>query len=265
MRNPRDDIQLKIEWADKHLCDFRQSVSEFKATHPYRFRVERDPQTREPVYYAETVDEVPAIINLLAGEVLQNLRSALDYLAYALVWRNDRTKLSRQTAFPIHDSPTKYESGYIGQVNGMHQFAIDKISAIKPYKGGDDVLWRLHRLNNVDKHRLLFTTNGNIRAMDMGRPMPRPNIADDEGFVNFMGGNWVGVPNCPFPLKKGDVIFRDVPDAELNQNVKFFGEIALNEPQVSVAEPMILVLSRSLRRVRQVVEKFVVDLMEQGE
>ena len=35
--------------------------------------------------------------------------------------------------------------------------AVEAIDKLKPYKGGNDALWRIHELDNVDKHRSLFT------------------------------------------------------------------------------------------------------------
>lgn len=241
MRDPRDDIQLKIQRADKHLCDFRASIVEFRRDYPYRFRVERDPNTREPVYRA-ILNDIPPLVPLIAGDVLQNLRSALDYLACALVVRNSG-KVTKDTAFPIFDDAAKYQAGCARKVEGMHQFAKDEISKIEPYQGGDNTLWRLHRLNNIDKHRLLFTAEGAVKMMNPG------------------GGQWVGIPDAPPTLKDGGEIFRDLPDAELNQDMQFFGEIAINEPKIPVCEPLILVLSQSLRRVRQIADKFVIHLL----
>jgi len=35
-------------------------------------------------------------------------------------------------------------------------------------KGGNDVLWQLHELNNVDKHRLILTVGSAVRSTDLG-------------------------------------------------------------------------------------------------
>jgi hypothetical protein len=218
VRDSRDDINLKIERADKHLRDFRAAIVEFRKANPYGFRIERDPQTREPFYYVVEIQDIPVEISLIAGDVLQNLRSALDYLACALVGRNGK-KPTKETSFPIFDDAAKYQSGYARKINGMGKYAINDITAIKPYKGGDDTLWRLHRLNNVDKHRLLFTAEANVRSMNTGQPSQRPaktlsfNPAEWE-LSDFLGKDWVEIPNAPFPLKVGHVIFRDLPDAE---------------------------------------------------
>jgi hypothetical protein len=55
----------------------------------------------------------------------------------------------------------------------MRQEAIDAIDATKPYAGGNDALWRIHKLNNVDKHRLLITVGSMVRSVDIGSDMTR--------------------------------------------------------------------------------------------
>jgi hypothetical protein len=50
----------------------------------------------------------------------------------------------------------------------MTQQAVAAIDALKPYKGGNDVLWQLHELNNVDKHRLILTVGSAVRSTDLG-------------------------------------------------------------------------------------------------
>ena len=39
----------------------------------------------------------------------------------------------------------------------MRQSAKLAIDAARPYKGGNQALWSIHELNNIDKHRSLFT------------------------------------------------------------------------------------------------------------
>ena len=54
----------------------------------------------------------------------------------------------------------------------MRQEAVKAIDRLKPYGGGNDFLWRLHGLNNIDRHRLLFTVGKDILFEDdwMGNP-----------------------------------------------------------------------------------------------
>jgi hypothetical protein len=59
-----------------------------------------------------------------------------------------------------------------------------------------------------------------------------------------------------FPLKAGDVLFVDFPNASVNEKIKFGVQVAINEPGICDAEPLITVLDASIRRVLQVVKRF---------
>jgi hypothetical protein len=49
----------------------------------------------------------------------------------------------------------------------MSATAIAKIDAIRPYKTGNDVLWMRHKLNNIDKHRLLLAVGSRYGGTDV--------------------------------------------------------------------------------------------------
>jgi hypothetical protein len=58
-----------------------------------------------------------------------------------------------------------------------------------------------------------------------------------------------------FPLKQGDELFRDVPDAEWNPDIKFGFEIAFGEPGVAEGEPLL----PTLRAMRDLVGNLISD------
>jgi hypothetical protein len=60
-------------------------------------------------------------------------------------------------AFPIARSLKRYEEIKPRKLRGVRKDAIDAIDALKPYKSGNNELWFLHALNNIDKHRLVLT------------------------------------------------------------------------------------------------------------
>ena len=137
----------------------------FKKSSPYKIGGKDDPKTGHLLYYITKADDVPLLIAVIAGDVLQNLRTALDYIAWQICPASLRHP---QTSFPVSDNATKYEAEKLRKIKGMPQAAIDAIDATKPYKGGNDTLWRLHRLNIIDKHRLLLTVGTAFSAVNIG-------------------------------------------------------------------------------------------------
>jgi hypothetical protein len=110
---------------------------------------------------------IPATIVMIAGDVLNNLRSTLDHLAQQLYLVGSGGSTFRdQTSFPIAETPKKFKSVLRGKVEGTRQDAIDAIRALEPYTGGKGAdLWTFHRLNNIDKHRMILTlSTDHLRA-----------------------------------------------------------------------------------------------------
>ena len=78
----------------------------------------------------------------------------------------------------------------------MRKDAVDAIDAIKPYKGGNDTLWRLHGLNNIDKHRLLITVGLAYRFQSV-----TPNVLAYLGKVwSGRAGAWPTPESAPYSL-----------------------------------------------------------------
>jgi hypothetical protein len=59
-----------------------------------------------------------------------------------------------------------------------------------------------------------------------------------------------------FPLKQGDELFIDLPDAEVNPQMQFRFEVAFGEPQIIEGEPLIETLKQMADFVYNVVLTF---------
>jgi hypothetical protein len=126
----------------------------------------------------------------------------------------------------------------------MKKEVVDAIRSIHPYQGGDDTLWRLHRLNAIDKHNMLVAVWGNITAVN-----GLPPIMDQ-----WNGHRWAGVPGAPSMLRAGDEFSINIPGLKLDKSTQFFAEIVFNEPGVAEGYPVILGLTQFHRRVLLLIE-----------
>jgi hypothetical protein len=256
-----DQIRLKLDRADRHVQELEAALLAFKKNNPYKVGTKVDEQTQCLVYYITQAEEIPAAISLIAGDVLQNLRTALDHLAWQLVPAGGRNS---QTAFPISDDVIKYSSDKVRKISGMPEAAVDAIDATKPFKGGNDAIWRLHRLNNIDKHRLLVTVGASFRSVNVSThifgEMLKAGIAMHLG---LKPGRTVPVPNLHlrpkdnlFPLKVGSELFIDLPGAEVNPKMNFLIDVAFGEPNVCEGEPVLETLKNMSSVVGGIVSDF---------
>jgi hypothetical protein len=81
----------------------------------------------------------------IAGDVIHNLRSAFDHLAYQLVCVGTGDEFPKNTGFPIADSAKAYEEEKERRkVERMPPKAVEAIDFLKPYRSGNPPLWRIH-------------------------------------------------------------------------------------------------------------------------
>jgi hypothetical protein len=236
-------IRAKIERARKHLSDLEAEVHAFLMSRPYEISNKRDPQTREVVYYATKVNAVPSLIAASSADALQNLRSALDHLTCSLV-RTSGHCPTRNTGFPIFASFGIYKAQALEKVRGMRNEAVVAIDAIKPYNGGNRVLWRLQSLINVNKQGLL-----NIVGLTSRFQTVTPSVLE---YLRRVWGGRAGAWPAPevaledlieyerwhFPLTKGDVLFVGLPDTDRDSEMNFSFDITVYEPKIADRAPL---------------------------
>jgi hypothetical protein len=227
---------LKVERAKKHIAELEVEVAKFKASKPYEIGTLRKPQTPQILYYyIVEARDVPENIPLICGDIFQNLRSSLDHLATQLVITARNTP-DRDTAFPIFDTAAKYVAGAKAKIKLMRQDAIDALNAVEPYEGGrGEALWRLHGLNNIDKHKVVFTAGSIVGAIDAfshwARQIPQIKPLADAGYCFIPTGK-------SFPLQQGSILFETL-DTEVDNNLKFAFDVAFGEPGICYGEPIL--------------------------
>ncbi|MBZ5523208.1 MAG: hypothetical protein LAP21_13305 [Acidobacteriia bacterium] len=151
-------IRVKIERARRHLRDLAadlltaENVQIAESKHDMKRGEHKTGLSNTEV---KTLTRLPVDVITAAGDVVHNLRSALDHLANQLVIVGGG-KPDQSTGFPIAKDLATYEVDKPKKVKGMRQVAITAIDNVKPYKGGTAPLWRIHELDIIDKHRHLF-------------------------------------------------------------------------------------------------------------
>lgn len=160
-----DGAFAKLDRADAHLRGLKKSLEGFLEEHPYGVVSQEDPDTGECVLYGKVRKRPPVLDwGVCIGDVVQNLRSALDHLAWqlALQHRPDEEPPAN-TAFPIFKDKDRFlvevANSKRSPIAGIDPAVHERIRELQPcYRGNRpwaDPLWVLHRLANDDKHRML--------------------------------------------------------------------------------------------------------------
>jgi hypothetical protein len=155
-------VRLKLDRANKHIECFRLNLEAFlkQDPAPFGFRPEERPgagEAVEHILYAVVRKHPPRELALLIGDAIQNMRTALEYLAYEL--SSPRARKSGNTSFPIFSDECEFKVKGLPRIKTIKGDERTFIERVQPYAASkvpsDDPLAILRRLSNLDKHQLL--------------------------------------------------------------------------------------------------------------
>lgn len=138
-----------------------------------------------------TAQEDARRLTMLSSESVHHLRTALDYLAFQTVLR-DNGSPREQTQFPICKDRRSFNKQHPYRLPGITRQHREWVEAVQPYRG---VEWSqiLVELSNRDKHRFPIDV---VPAYTFGYD-PTIRFADPEGDPAFVGFQ-VEDPNLSF-------------------------------------------------------------------
>lgn len=165
--HPLFGCQLKLDRAYEHTEALYQAVDAFIRRDPYETALEPEIEAGQYLAVMKVRDAPPLWWSVLIGDIVHNLRSALDHLAYQLVVANG--KRPQKSAYPIFsedpfapDASERALETWQTMTKGIHPDDIATIKETQPYGrrnlGDLHPLLVLNRLSNRDKHRELQLT-----------------------------------------------------------------------------------------------------------
>ncbi len=203
--------RIKIKRAKKHIVDLRHLITTFIRSDFYSVSIEKDRTGTNFLKFDFKVRFPSEAASTILGDALHNLRGALDLLYYQIVLQGEGT-LSRWTHFPIFETREELEA-FLNEALKKKQItaAIHGLilATIMPYRAeasraaGNYPLWALHKLNIMDKHRLLIPARPHIgfaglRLEDDQRTVLDEGVSyiiDDSGRVRLDAQGSVAIKN----------------------------------------------------------------------
>ena len=203
MSTPRDFSRaawrLKLKRAEKHFEELNAKIADYLSGNPYRAvrRPQKGHRKRHVwTYVLEVGDKPDAELAIILGDVVHNLRSALDHLVVAIAPRKRRDN----AGFPICDidpwakdsrafwwpwrrysrAQAEARKRFASQTRGVPDGALAVIKDLQPYRRRDaehHPIRLLSRLENADKHKSLI---------------PMLSGLSDVGTIMLRGGKIVG-------------------------------------------------------------------------
>jgi hypothetical protein len=155
--------KLKLVRAKKHLRRLKRCTAAYAASKPHK--IVSKPKRKKKL---NVPNGPPLEIAVLAGEIVYQIRSALDHLAFELVKTNPAISTidpnwEKNTQFPLRTTVPKTgrpvcRGIFANSLPGISDAAFAIIEPMQPYHGLGAVnnsLRLLERLSNIDKHRHL--------------------------------------------------------------------------------------------------------------
>jgi len=99
--HPLSGCQLKMRRADEHFEALQNSMHDFMRRDPYEVIQDFDSEANQYVVRVKVRERPPIEWSPIIGDIIHNIRSSLDHLAWQLVKRNAEEPIPGKTQFPI--------------------------------------------------------------------------------------------------------------------------------------------------------------------
>lgn len=224
-------VDAKFRRARQHLAELERQVQEYFAAEPFTVYTEAEPTSGPEIYRVHVATPPPVDLALVVGDVIHNARSALDHVACRLVEANGGS--TAHTKFPTGSTRSEFSKAVKAGLKGANEDAKAAVRELEVYDGGDNRLWRLHRLDIEDKHKLLIPVGMSYRTVNL-------HIGHGDLQLEPLGI----VPAHPlFPITEGAELLciqeqpRFAPTGGFTQNYSFTFDLALDPSAMGADRP----------------------------
>jgi hypothetical protein len=195
MPHPLDGCRAKLDRSSKVFEELTATLGTYLERRPFEPEGAYEPASNDWVVRFRVHEEPPIECAVVIGDVIHDLRSAVDHLAWQLVIANGAEPTAR-TQFPIYSTEQSYGAERAQQVLvGMSDEDKRTIESFQPFRQDAAAdrpheLAVLQELSNVDKHRVVhatliqtagssFTIYGLEDASGMGPVRPQFGVLED--------------------------------------------------------------------------------------
>jgi len=218
-----NDAKLIVQYADRLLASLSTGISNFLRKQRYEIVTHHNPKTKELsiTFWGEFLPITPGI-TMLAGSIVQSIRSSYDYAISEVV--NSAKDTDRRIHFPIHKEIQQLQSSNHLKTLRKQSPALASliIESIKPTKADNFPIWAVNALANTDKHRNLFLTT-NVSGLKIGELRRSDQI--------------VRIENCMIEVSAGDNHPEFIlPDIESYSEPEATFEVRFSEPDLATTD-----------------------------
>jgi hypothetical protein len=184
-----DSAMLKIHRATEHVNELNAM---FQKKRPFTYVLETNIKTGQRATFARRNEAVINRAALICGDVVHNIRSALDHAYWEIVSPVATTDRERQNVqFPFCETEARLDEAIKTRLaDKVSQAFYQALFDLKPHgeSGGNEFLALIHRLDILDKHKLLIPTGDYTRLSSEMLIKQVPDFPSGFGIVNCIFG-----------------------------------------------------------------------------
>jgi hypothetical protein len=184
----------KIERANKHISEVKAVVASFPEFHTSSVEINPEPPGNEAIKHdISNREKLVSDLALQIGDAVHNLKCALDYAWIGAIERFAPSALGNFAKFPVRHTEDELKAALIGREIDFSAPALFNriVSDIQPYEGGNDSIWSIHKLDILDKHRLL------IPIVEFAA-ISGIEVENERGEIERNGFTWITPQKAPF-------------------------------------------------------------------
>jgi len=239
MTDPFASSHSKVARAKEHFADLEKRVKAFVDLKPYKEITEDDPNRPGfTVYKVKITEPLPEAIGNVLGDLVSNLRHALDNAAYAVAVASGKTA-PKFTAFPFAGSVHQMANA-LGRSKDLPKEIQSLFCGFQPYLVGDDLLWVLNEICNSDKHKIVTPLGAGIL------PFVRRDVRATDGFLSVPNNHvWDRAKNEMEVLTIG-------PGTEFQYNFQFHIFVAFQNVKLIDGKPILPILDNLFGKIERI-------------
>jgi hypothetical protein len=230
MNDPLLGPRLKLDRAYHHLIELKRAEREYFDTNPAQIVFDTETQPGHKLAKITLCHKPPEIMHVVAGELIYQLRSALDQIAVCFAKLSKGPADPKSVYFPTGTNFRNFvksckgadrKGKLIGKLRHIDCDLRKAIMRTRPYNGGNEVLRAVFLMANIDKHMELIAM-GTIGRLELMRS------------VNISGAKTGFISSDPGDLNEGIVFSVLLPEGTItpnnpNSEIRVSGQITLGD------------------------------------
>lgn len=168
-------VRAKLARSQEHAQTINDEIISWIKRSPYHIVNTHQPDGSRYSIVLRITEPPPLLRwSLIAGDCINNMRSALDHLIYCIARESPNFSSDEDTlAFPITDKGENFDNAVLrGKLKGIDGKVIAVIKSFQPYNRPHPelppLLRVLRELNNADKHRLVPVIFAGLNSGQIG-------------------------------------------------------------------------------------------------